>query len=186
MAHVGQVHPDQVVVLHRGRQPHREVVEGNHLELVDHQNHFDVEGSGTLSDAHRRPAPLGVLVVVDAFGKEGVGLNADKHVDGVVNLEGLGVHLGEAFLAKLTELALDAVEAVTNKVLVQIAGHSLRLQLSDLRGNVVVLVDVGAEGLFMLGRQRLEVGFVLEVLDYGLLDVCVGEEFFYAHVLAAN
>lgn len=46
----------------------------------------------------------------------------------------------------------------------------------------MVLVDVRAEGLFVLGGQRVEVRLVFQKFDNALLDVCVGKELFDRHL----
>jgi hypothetical protein len=49
-----------------------------------------------------------------------------------------------------------------------------------------VLVYVGAEGLLVLGAQRVEVGFGLEIFDNCLFYVREGEKFFYTHLGGVN
>ena len=45
---------------------------------------------------------------------------------------------------------------------------------------------MGAEGLLVLGAQRVEVGFGLEIFDNCLFYVREGEKFFYTHLGGVN
>ena len=119
-------------------------------------------------------------------------LNANQHVHCVVDFDAGGVNALKFLLADLTKMALNRIEAIRDKVVGIFSARSAAfifwqsgsLVLGDC--GILMLVYVGAEGLFVLTAELVEISFGLEIFDYCLFDVRKGEKFFYTHLGGVN
>jgi len=86
-------------------------------------------------------------------------LNANQHVDCVVYFDAGGVNAFEFFLAYLTKMALNRVEAIRDKIISVFPAGSAAFIIWQRGGlilgycGILVLVYVGTEGLFVLGAE---------------------------------
>lgn len=184
------MHSDQIIILDWRRQLHLEAVERYHFQFVNYEHDFEVGQVSAFGQfwCDRR-------VVVQRFNRSNlqlVLLNANQHVDCVVNFDARRVNALEFFFADLAKMALNRVEAIRDEIVGVFPARSAAVIFWQRGGlvlwdcGILVLVYVGAEGLLVLGAKWVEIGFGLEIFDYSLFDVRKGEKFFYTHLGGVN
>jgi hypothetical protein len=152
-----------------------EPVERYYSQLLDHEHDFQVDGlAGIQFEPHDFADAIGgvctasvscdwVWIAIPDYQR--VILNADKHTDDVVDFDALRVHTAESFLTNFTKVALDWIEAVTDKVVcvnvcvggvswVRMFGWASCVGVWErllLQSSLVVTVDVTAEWFLIFG-----------------------------------
>lgn len=113
-------------------------------------------------------------------------MNADEHVDDVVDFDGRRVHSPESLFANFGEMTLNRIKAIANEVFrVGVVGSDcywlLHNFLSGIGWLLMITINMTAKWLFVPRWQRLEIGAVFKELNDCLLDVCKRKEVFYTH-----
>ena len=86
-------------------------------------------------------------------------MNANQHVDCVVDFDARGVNALEFFFADLAKMALDRIEAIRDEIVGVFSARSAAVILWQRGGlvlcdsGILVFVYVGAEGLLVLGAE---------------------------------